>query len=467
MHSMTSASARCSGPSVDGVISAGTGPAPPRRRRPRRRRRPAARCRRRAQDDTAAAATSGRRSATRARLVVVHRGRPRRPASVATARTPETLPAVTLAGDAGRRHGRRRGRPRRRRLRRCRGHGRPTRGDGGTEPPGRGAHAGRGRRRGRPGADRLVVGLPRHPDLTEAAARSPVSAVAVAAASGRVPGPPLELAPAPVVEADWSSTWTEHPLDDVSLAEKGDLLVDATGAALDAGAPLSHAATGPGTRRSGSRRARAAASTSASSSAAPGSRRPPSATARRSAGRTRASGASSARRAGSWCGASTWSATPRAGDEAQALLRRRQCPAGTTTLILGSDQVALQIHESIGHAVELDRILGWEAAFAGTSWLTPAGWAACGSGASCSRSAPTPPCPARWAASATTTRAWPPRPSTSSATGCWVGVLSGRDSAPLVGRASGGMVRADGPARLPMVRMTNVGLCPGSRRSTR
>jgi TldD protein len=45
--------------------------------------------------------------------------------------------------------------------------------------------------------------------------------------------------------------------------------------------------------------------------------------------------------------------------------------------------------------------------------------------------------------------------------GTWVGVLSGRDSAPLVGLPSGGMVRADGPARLPMVRMTNVGLLPG------
>ena len=31
--------------------------------------------------------------------------------------------------------------------------------------------------------------------------------------------------------------------------------------------------------------------------------------------------------------------------------------------------MALQIHESVGHATELDRILGWEAAFAGTSWL--------------------------------------------------------------------------------------------------
>ena len=49
---------------------------------------------------------------------------------------------------------------------------------------------------------------------------------------------------------------------------------------------------------------------------------------------------------------------------------RRPCPSlDATDLILGSEQMALQIHESVGHATELDRILGWEAAFAGTSWL--------------------------------------------------------------------------------------------------
>ena len=59
----------------------------------------------------------------------------------------------------------------------------------------------------------------------------------------------------------------------------------------------------------------------------------------------------------------------RLADEAQALVMAPLCPAGTTDLVLASDQMALQIHESVGHAVELDRILGWEAAFAGTSWL--------------------------------------------------------------------------------------------------
>ena len=59
----------------------------------------------------------------------------------------------------------------------------------------------------------------------------------------------------------------------------------------------------------------------------------------------------------------------RIGEEARALLTAPACPSGATDLILGGEQMALQIHESVGHATELDRILGWEAAFAGTSWL--------------------------------------------------------------------------------------------------
>ena len=45
--------------------------------------------------------------------------------------------------------------------------------------------------------------------------------------------------------------------------------------------------------------------------------------------------------------------------------------------------------------------------------------------------------------------------------GIWVGVLAGRDSAAVAGLDYAGSVRADGWARLPMVRMTNVGLLPG------
>ena len=55
------------------------------------------------------------------------------------------------------------------------------------------------------------------------------------------------------------------------------------------------------------------------------------------------------------------------------LLAADECPAGATTLVLDGSQVALQVHESIGHPIELDRVLGMEAAYAGTSFLTPGG----------------------------------------------------------------------------------------------
>jgi TldD protein len=62
---------------------------------------------------------------------------------------------------------------------------------------------------------------------------------------------------------------------------------------------------------------------------------------------------------------------PRIGEEAVALLSADPCPSGVTTLILGPTQLALQVHESCGHPIELDRVFGTEASYAGTSFLTP------------------------------------------------------------------------------------------------
>src|ERR1700688_3349157 len=60
----------------------------------------------------------------------------------------------------------------------------------------------------------------------------------------------------------------------------------------------------------------------------------------------------------------------RVAEEAVALHQADQCPEGTATIILDGSQLGLQIHESIGHPIELDRVLGMEANFAGTSFLT-------------------------------------------------------------------------------------------------
>jgi TldD protein len=57
-------------------------------------------------------------------------------------------------------------------------------------------------------------------------------------------------------------------------------------------------------------------------------------------------------------------------DEAVALLTAPQCPSGKTDLILNGHQLALQIHESVGHPSELDRVIGMEANYAGTSFAT-------------------------------------------------------------------------------------------------
>src|SRR5262249_58986791 len=60
----------------------------------------------------------------------------------------------------------------------------------------------------------------------------------------------------------------------------------------------------------------------------------------------------------------------RVGEQAVALHKAERCPEGRMSLVLDSSQLGLQIHESIGHPIELDRVLGMEANFAGTSFLT-------------------------------------------------------------------------------------------------
>ena len=57
------------------------------------------------------------------------------------------------------------------------------------------------------------------------------------------------------------------------------------------------------------------------------------------------------------------------GEEAVELLSAEPCPTDTRTLVLAPDQMMLQIHESVGHPLELDRILGDERNYAGSSFV--------------------------------------------------------------------------------------------------
>lgn len=66
-----------------------------------------------------------------------------------------------------------------------------------------------------------------------------------------------------------------------------------------------------------------------------------------------------------------WTAVSQVGSQAVELLTAEECPEMTTTLVLAPDQMMLQIHESIGHPLELDRILGDERNYAGGSFVQP------------------------------------------------------------------------------------------------
>jgi TldD protein len=151
----------------------------------------------------------------------------------------------------------------------------------------------------------------------------------------------------------------------------------------------------------------------------------------------------------------------RVAEEAVALLTADELEEGEMDLILEGSQLALQIHESVGHAIELDRILGWEAAFAGTSHLDLNQLGSFQFGSPLMNITADATLAGALGTFGYDDEGTAAQPVDITREGVWVGVLSGRDSAAIAGLPPGGMVRGDGYNRLPMVRMTNVGLLPG------
>jgi TldD protein len=153
---------------------------------------------------------------------------------------------------------------------------------------------------------------------------------------------------------------------------------------------------------------------------------------------------------------------PRVAEQAAQLLAAPYVDAGTRDLIIDGSQLALQVHESIGHPTELDRVLGEEAAFAGTSWV---GVDDVGS--------------LRYGSEHVTVTADATIPGSLGSFG-WddegvaaqrdfivregvlTGLLTSRETAGAIGRTSNGCMRADGWNRIPLIRMTTVSLEPGT-----
>jgi TldD protein len=150
----------------------------------------------------------------------------------------------------------------------------------------------------------------------------------------------------------------------------------------------------------------------------------------------------------------------RIADEARQLIAAPPLPAGVRTIVLHPSQLYMQVHESCGHPTELDRAFGTEASYAGTSFLTPdmLGTFRYGSDL-CDIVADAT------VAGGLGSFGWDDEGVAAQSVplireGMFVGYLSSRETAPRIGRRSGGAMRADGWNRIPLIRMTNVNLLP-------
>ncbi len=156
----------------------------------------------------------------------------------------------------------------------------------------------------------------------------------------------------------------------------------------------------------------------------------------------------------------------RIGEQAVALHKADRCPQGNMNLILDSSQLGLQIHESIGHPIELDRVLGMEANFAGTSFLTLEKLRTLRYGSDLVNVV------------ADATEAHGPGLGTFAyddegvaaqctpiiTNGLFTGYISSRETADTIGEhRSNGTMRAEGWNRIPLIRMTNISILPGKK----
>jgi TldD protein len=153
---------------------------------------------------------------------------------------------------------------------------------------------------------------------------------------------------------------------------------------------------------------------------------------------------------------------PRVAAEAVALLSAPACPHGRTTLLLAGEQLGLQVHESVGHAVELDRVLGREASYAGTSFVPADGIGSLRFGSERVNVTADATTPGGLGSFRWDDEGVEGRPVPILRDGVLRGFLSSRETASEIGLdRSGGCMRADGFTRQPIVRMTNVNLEPG------
>ncbi|WP_018963828.1 TldD/PmbA family protein [Coprothermobacter platensis] len=150
-------------------------------------------------------------------------------------------------------------------------------------------------------------------------------------------------------------------------------------------------------------------------------------------------------------------------DLAVALLSAPDLPQGVANLILLGPQLSLQVHESVGHATELDRVMGYEASYAGTSFATLDKLGKLQYGSKVMNITSDPTLPYGLGSFGWDDEGTPAHQVYLIKEGLLVDYLSDRETSSQIGHNSSGASRADGWWSLPIVRMTNVSLLPGDK----
>ena len=151
-------------------------------------------------------------------------------------------------------------------------------------------------------------------------------------------------------------------------------------------------------------------------------------------------------------------------EEVLMLLSAEPCPQARTTLIIGSNQLALQVHESIGHPTELDRVLGTEESYAGTSFVTLDKLGKFQYGSDKVNVYADATIEGGLGTFGFDDEGVPGQRFPIIKQGTFSNYLTSRDTAPVLKQKSNGTARASGWNRIPLIRMTNINLEPGTWR---
>jgi TldD protein len=152
----------------------------------------------------------------------------------------------------------------------------------------------------------------------------------------------------------------------------------------------------------------------------------------------------------------------RVAEEAVALTMAKECPKIETTVILDGSMVAIQVHETVGHPTELDRVLGTEVSLAGKSHLTTDKRNNFKMGSEIVSVTADATIEGGLGSFGYDDEGVRAQRTYLIKDGIFTGYLTSRETALVLGERSNGTMRADSWASIPLIRMTNINLEPGT-----